>query len=161
MSAPKLTAEDVGQRVLKLIDSIHSADDIAPANLEKAMGMKVEFNEENPNLYGFGDDLTDTWSYNLLTISGSDKNKPTELIFSFNDRTGSASDMTAVCAMGFDDYARALVAAGFKASDHVGEHGLVVSTDFTRGSVTVRVSVDRESEANPERGCVSLMTIST
>lgn len=159
MLTPKLTAEEVGLRMLKLIDGIRSADDIAPENVEKMMGMKVEFNDQDRNEYGFGEMLTDAWAYNVMSLPETDGSKPKRLMLSFNDQTSADADMAPVCGLDFDAYSRALLAAGFKSEPQRGEHGLTISVQFTRGSVSVDLSTSSESEANPDHACVSLLII--
>jgi hypothetical protein len=61
-------AEEIGQRVLKLVENIHGRDDIAPARIEQLTGIKVEFNPDDANEYGFSGQLTEQWAYNLVSL---------------------------------------------------------------------------------------------
>jgi len=159
MIATATTAAEIGERVLKLIDSIHGVDDIAPTHIEKITGMKVDFNPDDRNEYGFGGKLTDVWSYNLLTLTESGGGQPNRLMFSFDDQSHADADMAPICALDFDDYSKALTAAGFASSPAPGEHGSVLYWDFARGGVSVNVYVRAESAAKPKHSCVSSIVI--
>jgi hypothetical protein len=154
-AASSLTAEEIGHRVLKLIDSIHTADDISPAHIEKVMGVKVQFNEKDPNDYGFGGKLTDEWSYNFGSLTDPDGAKPTRLELSFDNSTDNNGDMTPVCKLNYDGYSKFLTDAGFKKSISYAEHGRISSFNFIRK----RVSVDINPGGDGKAFCVSILTI--
>lgn len=155
-----ITAEDIGQRVLKLIDSIRSADDIAPTQIEKVTGIKVDFNPADQNQYGFGGKLSDTWSYNLVSLTEADGSKPTRLMFSFDEQNhDDDADMSAICGLDFDAYAKALKQAGFKSEPAPGERNSTRYWDFSRGEVSVHVYVRGESDAKAGHTCVTSLII--
>lgn len=154
-----LTAEEVGHRVLKLIDGIHSIDDISPEHIEKVFGMKLVVNPSDPNDYGYDGQLTDAWSYSFGSVTDSKGGKPTQLRLSFNDQTRKGADMTAICGLDLDAYAKNLTAAGFKSSPYYAEHGRLISWDFSRGKVAVKINVRGESDAKATHNCVSILTL--
>jgi len=151
-------AADIGKRVLKLVEHIRSADDIAPARIEQLTGMKVEFNPDDANEYGFGGQLTDAWAYNLISLPDGDA-KPTRLMFSFDDESRANADMAPICALDFDAYAETLAAAGYQATPSPGKHGEVSLWDFTRDDVTVQVYVRGENDDKADHACVSKLII--
>ena len=151
-------AEDIGKRVLKLVENVRNADDIAPARIEQLTGMKVEFNPDDANEYGFGGQLTDAWAYNLVSLPDGGA-KPTRLMFSFDDESRANADMAPICALDFDDYAEALAAAGYRATPAPGKHGNVVLWDFVRDDVSVQVYVRGENDAKADHACVSKLII--
>jgi len=159
MTTASMTAEDIGGRVLKLIGSVRSADDLAPAHVEQMTGIKVEFNPDDRNEYGFGGKLTDVWSYNLVSLTEADGSKPNRLMFSFDDQTHANADMAPVCQVDFDAYAKALAAEGFKSAPAHGEHERVLYWDFSRGGVSVQVYVQGESANAASHACVSKVII--
>jgi hypothetical protein len=154
-AASSLTAEEIGHRVLKLIDSIHTADDISPTHIEKVMGVKVQFNEKDPNDYGFGGKLTDEWSYDFGSLNDSPGEKPTRLMLSFEDQTHKNADVTPICKLDYDAYSKFLTDSGFKKSTNYAEHGRILSFTFTREPVSVEISTTGDSK----RVCVSMLTI--
>jgi len=154
-AASSLTAEEIGHRVLKLIDTIHTIDDISPAHIEKVIGVKVQFNAEDPNEYGFGGKLTDEWSYGFGSLTDATGAKPTRLMLSFDDQTHNNADITPICKLDYDGYSKFLTDAGFKKSPNYAEHGRVSFFNFLRGSV----SVDIDPRGDDGRSCVSKLTI--
>ena len=154
-AASSMSAEEIGNRVLKLIDTIRTNDDISPANIEKMIGIKVEFNAEDPNDYGFGGKLTDEWSYNFGSLTDPTGAKPSRLELSFDAQTGDNADMTPICKFDFNDYSKFLTSAGFTKSPFYAEHGRISSFNFKRG----RVAVDINPHGDGEHTCVSILTI--
>ena len=154
-----INAEDIGKRVLRLIESIRNREDIAPANIEQITGMKVEFNPDNRNEYGFGGNLTAAWAYNLVSLTEATGASPSRLMFSFDDQTRSHADMAPICDLDFDDYAKALTAAGYRSNVVRGEHERVSHWDFSRDAVSVQVFVRGENDAKADHACVSKLII--
>ena len=157
-----ITAEDIGHRVLKLIDSLHSAQDLSPEHIERVTGIQVEINEDDPGIYGFGGKLTADWSYSLVSSPDRLGEKPTSLRFSFDDthrdRANPAS-LAPICKMRFDDYRQALVSAGFTAKPMPTFPGSD-SWYFSRGDIGVTAYA--LGKADPQAGpvCLSKMIIS-
>lgn len=158
--ATPITAEDIGRRILKLIDSIRSAQDLAPEHIERETGIHVEFSADDPNVYGFGGDLNQDWAYNLISSSEKIGAKPTSLHFSFDDRSaGRDADPASICGMDFDDYRRAMTSAGFESKPMYGYRGLD-SWYFSRDDVGILAYT--HGNANPDEGkaCISRIIIS-
>ncbi len=154
-----ITAEDIGQRVLKLIDSLQSAEDLAPAHIEKTIGIKVEYNDEDRNIYGFGGKLTDAWSYSLVSTPDKQGEKPTSLQFSFDDTSHQQADPTPICTLKFEDYSQALTASGFVVRPmrpYPGSDGWY----FTRGNIGVMAYTDKKSDSQTTPACLSKLIIS-
>ena len=61
-------AQDIGQRVLALVENVRGPGDLAPARIQELTGIKVEFNPDDANEYGFSGQLTDAWAYNLVSL---------------------------------------------------------------------------------------------
>ena len=154
-AASSLTAEEIGHRVLKLIDTIHSVDDISPAHIEKVMGVKVEFNAKDPNDYGFGGKLTNEWSYGFGSLTDPNGAKPTRLGLSFDDQTHNNADVTPICKLDYNAYSKFLTDSGFEKSTNYAEHGRILSFSFTRSPVSVEISISGDDK----RTCVSMLTI--
>lgn len=154
-----LTAEDIGHRVLTLIEGLHDAPDISPASIEEVFGMPLVFNANNANDYGYDGTLTAAWKYSFGSIADSRGDKPTQWSLSFDNQTHDGADMAPICTLDFDDYAKSLTDSGFKASPYYGEHGRLISWDFARGRVAVKINIRGESDAKPTHNCVSILTI--
>ncbi len=151
-----ISAEDVSRRMLRLFTSVRGPDDIAPARIRELTGIEVRYGNDDPKQYGFGEAVDDNWIYNLVSLPGSD-GKPNRLMFSFDDQSHGHADMGPVCALGFDDYAKALTDAGFASRPSLGRLGQVEYWEFSRGDVSVQLYVRGESEARADRLCVSMM----
>jgi hypothetical protein len=154
-----ITAEDIGHRVLKLIDSLHSAQDIAPERIEKATGIKVEFNDEDRNIYGFGGKLTDQWSYSLVSTPDKLGEKPNSLRFSFDDTTRDHADPAPVCTLKFDDYSQAMTAAGFAISP-IHTYPGSDAWYFKRGDIGVMAYTQGKADTQAGPVCLSKLIIS-
>ena len=154
-AASSLTAEEIGHRVLKLIDTIRTVNDISPARIEEVMGVKVEFNSKDPNEYGFGGTLSGEWTYGFGSLTDPGGAKPTRLELSFDNQTDSGADMAPICKLSYEDYSKFLTGAGFKKSPFYAEHGRLTSIHFARGPV----AVDINPGGDGTHTCVSILTI--
>lgn len=152
-------AADIGRRVLALVENIRSRDDIAPERIEQLTGIKVEFNPDDRNEYGFSGQLTDDWAYNLVSLPEGNGEKPSRIMFSFDDESRSNADMAPICALDFEDYATKLKAAGYASNPAHGKHERILYWDFARDDVSVQVYVRGENDANAAHACVSKLII--
>ncbi len=153
------SAEDIGKRVLTLIENVRGPADIAPARIEALTGIQVEFNPDDANEYGFSGQLTDAWTYNLVSLPEGTGEKPSRIMFSFDDETRDNADMAPIAALDFDDYAATLRAAGYAASPARGKHEQILYWDFSRDDVSVQIHVRGENDAKAGHACVSKLII--
>ena len=156
---PQMTAEDVSKRMLDLIGKIKTAEDFSAKNLEIATGLKVYFDPVNSREYGTGAKITDTWFFNITVISGSKDGERSRLLLSFDDQTHSHADMTPICKVDFDAYAKRLNELGFQRQAVYGEHGRLSSWRFSRDEIVIHVDIRGESKEKPNHDCVSMITI--
>lgn len=154
-----VTADDIGRRVLKLIGTLHDARDLSPERIEQETGFKVEFNPDDRNIYGFGGKLTDAWSYSLVSTPDKQGEKPNSLRFSFDDTTRDHADPTPICKLGFDDYSRALTAAGYTGKPLQGYRG-VEGWYFTRDNIGVMAYTVGKVDPSAGPACLSKLIIS-
>lgn len=155
---PAPSAQEIGKRVLTLIQNIHGAGDIAPDNIEKQTGMRVRVNPDDPNDYGVTGKLTDVWYYGLRTMSADPGQKPNRLLFQFNDQSNTGADMTPVC-VDFDEYHKVLTEAGFKSTRLRNRTDTQDYWDFARGDVEVTVYVRGKRTPDDPQTCVSMLII--
>ena len=72
-ATPTVSAEDIGQRVLKLIASLRNAGDLTPERIEQATGLRVEISTDDRNVYGFSGDIDDhTYHLGDSGMNGTD-----------------------------------------------------------------------------------------
>lgn len=162
-------AEQLLGRILKLIDSVHAAADLAPDNIERQTGLRVQFHSADRTEYGAAGQVAQDWAYSLSSVAYKQGQTPTRLDFDFIDTRKTrteAADTAPLCATDFEAYGRALGASGFapvalaeraRAPDF-GYQG-VEPRRFVRGNVevTVRTFGDRDPAAG--RACVSGLRI--
>ncbi len=154
------TAAEIGRRVLQLIDSIHGPEQVDAAHIERVTGMKVEFNDANPQQYGFGGQLSPDWAYNLVSLTELDGSRPHRLVFSLDDLSaGANADMAPIAPLGFADCEQALASAGYTGAPNRGRYGQVEFWEYQRGDVSLQVHVRGESDAKAEHACVSMIVI--
>lgn len=156
---PQMSAEEISKRMLDLIGKIKTAEDISAKNLEMATGLKVYFDTANSREYGTGAKITDIWFFNISVISSDKEDKPSRLIFSFDDQTHSDADMTAICQIDFDAYAKRLTESGFQSEPYYGEHNRLIYWNFSRGKVRLQISIRGESKEKAMHNCVSMIVI--
>lgn len=157
--AQPLDAEDIGRRMLKLIDSIRSAHDITPEHIQQTTGLKVDIWSADQSKYGLSGKVTDAWYYGLRSMPPAAPGaKPNSLLFSFSDQSGGDADPTPICGLTFQDYSHALSKAGFTAKPIECIRG-VDSWRFTRGDVSVSAYVFGDGDPAAPGACVSQLII--
>lgn len=167
-NASTLKAEEISRRMIELIKSIKTDQDISPENIERMMKAKIIFDKENRQNYGFGGKIEGfrKWAYNLSVYSNpNDENKTSSALnFSFNylndDEKSERDDYAPVCKVDFDAYGKALKDAGFSSAPYYGEHGRLLWWNFARGAVSVQIIAYGENDQRPNRQCVSMLTVS-
>jgi hypothetical protein len=160
-NATAVTASEISQKLLALIADINTLQDIAPSNIERVTGLKVQYDPNNPNSYGLGGKINDTWFYNLWSMSSSLPQgvKPNQLMFSFNDDKDGDVDMTAVCEIDFNAYAQRMTDGGYSGKPVYGVRNRIEYWQFTRGDVNLQVYVRGESDEKVAHDCVSKLII--
>lgn len=153
------TADDIAVRILKLIQGTHGADDLAPAGIERATGLEVAYDRDDPSIYGLGAHMGDAdWCYNLISLPPrADGDASRRLVFSFDDQSGR-SQPPPVGRYDYDAYAQALRDAGYTDAMRLGPRGAFDGFTFTRDGVSVDVNV-QGSEDQPQHLRVSSLII--
>lgn len=138
--APTLTATEISRRVLKLIKSIDRLDKISPKNLEKIIGGKVDFKENDRNSYGYAGKIADSeWFYQIFSLTQINGETARRLEFSFERQDDKEDDLTPVCGFSFEDYKKELTKMRFSVTPYYGEHGRFLYWHFEKNSVQVNL----------------------
>lgn len=153
-----LNAQEIGKRVLALIENIRNRQDISPELIEKHTGLPVRINPDDRNDYGVSGKLTDEWYYGLRSMSAEPGQAPNRLLFQFNDQTHADADMSPVC-VAFEDYDRALTSAGFTGRRLRNRLDTQDYWDFSRGDIGVTVYVRGKHDPKDAQTCVSMVII--
>lgn len=148
-----LSLDDLNQRVLQLIDSIRSRDDLAPAHLQRFTGVDVEVNAEDPTIYGIAGPVEGHGRYSLVSSHKNAAGQVDSLLFSFEP-----NDAAAPCAS-VDGYRDALSAAGFSGQHLPAGHRGNESWYFTRQGVSVNLHVRDGRGAAASPACVASLVI--
>jgi hypothetical protein len=162
-SAPTFSAKEISDKLLKFAKSIKTVKDVSPENIERQIGIKVQFNEENRTNYGFWGKITNSsWNYGLIAYPyPSANNMTTDTVrFSFDNETEHADIKTACVEI--ESVRKDLSKAGFSCINAYGSHSFLRGLIFSRDNLFIDVSVkgsfsDYESIKN---NCVEMVIIS-
>lgn len=82
-----ISAEEAGNRIIKLAKTVKSKKDISPKNIALQMQAKVEFNDQDRNTYEFAGNIKDsTWVYWLTAYPYPSKNNKKLRQFALNSK---------------------------------------------------------------------------
>jgi len=167
---PDLTPEEMGRRFLKLIDSIHSFNDLTLDHVQKIMRQSMY--RTTASSHGFGMHLPESGWYYGFDYYDNPKSPDLKNVSYRVDNDTESADMGPVCGMDFDAYEAALKAMGFKerpdlAQYDTGEDGRIVrqrpGIGYTRKDVKIiiipRVQAD-SPEAKLNHMCVEYVGVS-
>lgn len=162
-SAPMFSAKELSNRVLKFAKAIKTVNDISPENIERKMGIKVNYNEEDRTNYGFWGKIVDSsWIYGLTAYPfPSAANKTTDTVrFSFDNETENA-DMKDIC-VDLESYRKDLKKAGFSYRNAYSVHSVMRGLIFSRNNLFVDVYVERYGSnfEDIKNDCVQMVIIS-
>lgn len=158
-SATTMTAEEIGRRVIKLVQSLRSPDDISPESIERHTGLTMAFNPTDKNRYGAGGEVDKNWHFSLVTVPDKSGTPPRRLTFTFDDRSADGkADLGPVCGLSFSDYRDALVSAGYK-MQRIETGSNNDFWRFTRGTVDVSLWMLRYADPDKGPACVRSLDI--
>ncbi len=139
-AAPTYSAKEISQKVLQLIEGIKGIEQISPKNIEKIIGGKIIFDNENPNRYGYAGKVADSdWFYQIFSLTEANGEPSRRLEFSFERHDDKEDDLNPVCGFTYEDYKKSLLADGFKVTPFYGEHGRLLYWQFEKGNIEVKI----------------------
>ena len=142
-AAPPPTTAEIGPRLLALLSGLHGPDDLAPDAIERATGVVVRPDPEDPGHYGFALSLEPGWMCHLSTLPSPAAPTPKRLVISYDSSDGDDAALPpSVPAL--DDVAEALVEAGYRRDPLFGPRNVLWGQVFTRDDVEIRVNVEAE-----------------
>ncbi|TXH71553.1 MAG: hypothetical protein E6Q88_07660 [Lysobacteraceae bacterium] len=161
-------SRELAEGILRLIADLHGPEDIVPASLQRATGVEIAFNRDDPRIYGFGQRLDERWLCNLVSLRDHDRNgdgdgdaAPNRLLFSFDDQSGREDDWSQVAGLDYDAYAHALTGAGYVGEALCGPREAFYGMRFRRGAIVLDLTLRGENEDRPLHLCVSRILIDT
>lgn len=150
---PHLSVEEVGKRFLRLLDSIHTRDDITKERIERVMGVPLSLATDGASYY-IVQKINEDWIFSFnFYLDGVVTKKGVEL--NFVNRHSRFADMKSVCPLNFDYYHNALKEMGFNAVDIYGEINQLVSWRYYRNDIAVSIVPQNIIPGEPTELCVS------
>lgn len=153
-----LTAQDLSERVLKLIQSVQGIGDLAPDKLRETTGLPIVVHSAND--YGANGPVAGVWYYGLRSMSPDAASVPNRVLFQLSDQSDSDADMSPVCVP-IETYEKTLVSAGFSSKKLRNRHDTQDYWEFTRGKVGATVYVRGKSNPADAQTCVSMVIVET
>ncbi|MCC4589407.1 hypothetical protein JWH11_01810 [Xanthomonas melonis] len=118
-----LSAEDIGNRFLELIESLESRDDLNPERIREKMGITLKQPEQGRLSVGYwSNDLGDGWRY-AFTYTPESASLSKGVGLTFQNSVDDFGNMSAICTLDFEHYDRRLREMGFNASPIYGPIG--------------------------------------
>jgi hypothetical protein len=155
---PKLSAEEVGKRFLKLIGELRSKSDLNLKLVQDTMGMKFSSVPGDPNHLVSEASVAPDWNYVVGYIEATSSiDKATFL--EFRNVKARFSDMTLICTIDFDYYHNALKSMGFRDSPLYGEIGQLEDWRYFKNDIAI--SITTQSIVPGEAGRLCVKSIST
>lgn len=156
---PDLTPEEVGRRILRLLDRLGSMDELTTEQVVLRTGLPLKYAPKG-KVYAFTIQMPDSPWYYGVTYRDEREAKMIELEYSYPE--DSTLKGTPLCAMTVDDLAKKFKKDGFSLWIDVDELGQALAYYFKRSPLRVRV-VPGASVTNNETGtyrlCVSQLMI--
>jgi hypothetical protein len=156
---PDLTPEEVGRRMLRLLDGLGSMDELTTEQVILRTGLPLKYAPKG-KVYAFTIQMPDSPWYYGVTYRDERETKMVELEYSYSG--DSMPKGAPLCAMTVDDLAKQFKRDGFSLWIDVDELGQALAYYFKRSSLRVRV-VPGASVTNNETGtyrlCVSQLMI--
>ncbi|MGN6150617.1 MAG: hypothetical protein ACTHOH_01235 [Lysobacteraceae bacterium] len=161
---PALSAEEVGRRFLKLIESVKSRDDLTREHVQAAMGLMLK---DGPNGPFRTQPLDGDW---LFVVSLGHETPPgtsISLSLEFIHEGERFADMSSICAPDFETYHDALKARGYRDAfqyDQInGEVGRLVGVSYVGDGMNVDIlpEVRRFPDGKLHPACVRRISLAT
>lgn len=154
-AAPQLSAEEIGRRFLRLIESLESSEDLSLQRVKDVIELPIH-KATHGDFFGVEGDLNNGWTYifNFYPKTGSNKNY---IVLRFVHGDERFPVMTPVCSLAFVDYHNALKDMGYVDYPKYGEIGDLVEWMYRKGDVVIAIVPEvkySESEKGLAPTCV-------
>jgi hypothetical protein len=165
---PQFTPQEMGQRVLALIDSIKSSDELTLQRVQEVTGFPMERVSPPGIRYSFMIRLPESGWYYGLGYRQDEKTKAGVAWFDLSNEADNKDiyhlpDMTPVC-LDYYTYVAALERMGFeKTRDEHSDLGAIVATFYRRNNIGIQVRERREAdqpEAKRQHACLAHISFS-
>ncbi len=150
---PALSAEEIGNRFLKLLEGLTSREDLSLERVQDVTGLTLEPSSK-ANFFGRLQPMEGGGSYIITFVpETSSIKRGVGLDFIAADATDSNLDAT--CALAFASYRLALTGMGFAELPIYGEIGQIHEWRYYRGDITLSLNVQDAATDAGTRACVT------
>ena len=136
-AAPRLTAEEIGERFLSLIQGLDAQESLTLQRVKDATGLPLE-KSLHGNFFGFVSELGDGWEYALNFYPESPSNK-NAVSLSFTLGSERFPDMAPVCQLDFLHYNNALKEMGYRDVRIAGEEGQLEAFRYYKSDIVISI----------------------
>lgn len=156
---PTLPPEEVGLRVLKLLEGLHSMKGLTAEQVIERTGLPLRLLPE-AGVYGFTVRMPESGWFYLVTFDPASDQRNERLYYELrNPDNRNSADMAPVCKLNFDAYVDALRGAGYDLSADRNHIGMVEEYIFRRDDLVIRVGTRiRSVDDIDSPGCVERLT---
>lgn len=149
-----LSAEEIGERFLKLIGGLESRSDLSLERIRAATGISLTVEPGSLGAVYWSSDLGGGWRYALTSVSLSPSllNGISLDFVKSDERFAPMPD--AICVLDFDHYHNALQAMGFRAVEIRGEIGQLENWRYYKGDITLSILPQNAVPGAAGRLCV-------
>ncbi|MBV6812767.1 hypothetical protein ACE15N_00360 [Xanthomonas campestris pv. passiflorae] len=156
-----LSAEEIGERFLKLIESLDSRDDLGPERIREKIGITLKQPEQERLSVGYwSNDLGDGWRY-AFTYMPESASLLKGVGLTFQNSLDDFGNMSAICKLDFEYYDRKLKEMGFNASPTYGPIGQLEDWRYTKlakngigGNIVISIIPQNLVSGEQKRLCV-------
>lgn len=159
-----LTAEEVGRRFLKLIESVKSRDDLTRDHVQTMMGLTLK---DSPNGPFHSQPLDGGWLYVVSIGHETLPGTSISLSLEFIRKDDRFADMSSICSPDFKAYHDALKAIGYRdvpQYDQInGEVGRLIGVSYVRDGLSIEILPElmRFPDGKVEPACVRRISLVT
>lgn len=147
-----LTAEEIGERFLKLIEGLGAREDLSLERVEETTGLSL-LQVSGTNYYGYGQKLTEGWFY-AFWFYPEEHGGRRGIRLDFEHQEDRFSNMTAVCGLDFDHYHSVLKVMGYRDVPVYGEIGQLESWRYYKDKIMLSVIPQNVTAGGAGRLCV-------
>lgn len=162
---PELTPEEIGRRLLKLIDSLKSFNELSSDRVREMMQLQMVDTPETHGSFLTMSLPESGWQYSFSYRIDPMYPRYTNATFEFNNRQDDRADMAPVCGMDFNAYVAELKKIGFAEREDLAQYDSPmppINADgtmeerqffriptyfFSRGNIGVLIRERREADA--------------
>jgi hypothetical protein len=152
-------AEQIAERMLKLLEHLRTPEDLSPAQIQRYMGISMQPSPSDPSQFEATGRIGDGWRYSLETVQSSYRVAPYALRLRFDDGRDNGSDMSLICRFDYEQYKSSLERIGFEPRVIMGSARQVNFNHESGSGLQVVVYVRRENAVDHEKRCVDIVLI--